>query len=154
MEHLLTVQEVVRFNDIYFNKYTADLLDDRARDIIKQIDQTEMLGKYAIESRFDGSRLNIDKLSTGCKTALNVMYNPNNIFDICECGENALEVIYGMDAGKVYCEYPMIALDTNNQYIIIGRNPTSLMLSQDEILELDSVKNDDRTVFSLKKVFG
>ena len=154
MEHLLTVQEVVRFNDIYFNKYTADLLDDRARDIIKQIDQTEMLGKYAIESRFDGSRLNIDKLSTGCKTALNVMYNPNNIFDICECGENALEVIYGMDAGKVYCEYPMIALDTNNQYIIIGRNPTSLMLSQDEILELDSVKNDDRTVFSLKKAFG
>ena len=154
MEHLLTVQEVVRFNDIYFNKYTADLLDDRARDIIKQIDQTEMLGKYAIESRFDGSRLNIDKLSTGCKTALNVMYNPNNIFDICECGENALEVIYGMDAGKVYCEYPMIALDTNNQYIIIGRNPTSLMLSQDEILELDSVKNDDRMVFSLKKAFG
>ena len=154
MEHLLTVQEVVRFNDIYFNKYTADLLDDRARDIIKQIDQTEMLGKYAIESRFDGSRLNIDKLSTGCKTALNVMDNPNNIFDICECGENALEVIYSMDAGKVYCEYPMIALDTNNQYIIIGRNPTSLMLSQDEILELDSVKNDDRTVFSLKKAFG
>ena len=102
-------EEVVRFNDIYFNKYTSDLLDDRARDIIKQIDQTEMLGKYAIESRFDGTRLNIDKLSTGCKTALNVMYNPNNIFDICECGENALEVIYGMDAGKVYCEYPMIA---------------------------------------------
>ena len=102
-------EEAVRFNDIYFNKYTADLLDDRARDIIKQIDQTEMLGKYAIESRFDGTKLNIDKLSTGCKTALNVMYNPNNIFDICECGENALEVIYGMDAGKVYCEYPMIA---------------------------------------------
>ena len=102
-------EEVVKFNDIYFNKYTADLLDDRARDIIKQIDQTEMLGKYAIESRFDGTKLNIDKLSTGCKTALNVMYNPNNIFDICECGENALEVIYGMDAGKVYCEYPMIA---------------------------------------------
>ncbi len=102
-------EEIVRFNDIYFNKYTADLLDDRARDIIKQIDQTEMLGKYAIESRFDGTKLNIDKLSTGCKTALNVMYNPNNIFDICECGENALEVIYGMDAGKVYCEYPMIA---------------------------------------------
>ena len=85
---------------------------------------------------------------------MEVIKNSNNIFDICECGENALEVIYSMDAGKVYCEYPMIALDTNNQYIIIGRNPTSLMLSQDEILELDSVKNDDRTVFSLKKAFG
>ncbi len=104
-------EEVVRFNDIYFNKNTADLLDDRAKNIIKQIDHSEMLEKYAIGSRFDGTRLNIDKLSTGCKTALNVMYNPDRIFDICECGENALEVIYSLDAGKIYCEYPMIAFN-------------------------------------------
>ncbi len=104
-------EEVVRFNDIYFNKNTAELLDDRAKDTIKRIDQSEMLEKYAIGSRFDGTRLNIDKLSTGCKTVLNIMYNPDKIFDICECGENALEVIYSLESGKVYCEYPMIAFN-------------------------------------------
>ncbi len=104
-------EEIVRFNDIYFNKNTSELIDDKAKDIIKKIDHSEMLEKYVIGSRFDGTRLNIDKLSTGCKTVLNIMYNPNRIFDICECGENALEVIYSLDAGKVYCEYPMIAFN-------------------------------------------
>ncbi|WP_034445765.1 hypothetical protein [Butyrivibrio sp. AE2032] len=47
-----------------------------------------------------------------------------------------------------------IALDNYNQYIIIGRNPTALMLSQDEILELDSKNSDGITHFYLKKAFG
>ncbi len=105
------MEDVIRFNDLYFNKYTSDLLDGRAKDIIKRIDQSEMLEKYAIMSRFDGTRLNIDRLSTGCKTVLNIMYNSEKIFDICECGENALEVIYSLDTGKVYCDYPMIAFN-------------------------------------------
>ncbi len=46
-----------------------------------------------------------------------------------------------------------IALDTENQYIIIGRNPAGLLLSQDEIYELDSKKEDEYIVFSLKKAF-
>ena len=46
-----------------------------------------------------------------------------------------------------------ITLDTNNQYIIIGRNPTGLLLSQDEIYELDSTKQGEKTVFSLKRAF-
>ena len=67
--------------------------------------------KYAISSRFDGMKLNIDKLSTGCKTALNVLYNPDKVFDIRECGDNALDVIYALPCGNVYCEYPLISFD-------------------------------------------
>ena len=104
-------REIIRINDVYFNKHTAELLDEKAEIIIMQIDKSKLLEKYAIGSRFDGTRLNIDKLSTGCKTVLNIMYNPEKIFDICECGENALEEIYKLDKGKVYCDYPMIAFD-------------------------------------------
>lgn len=46
-----------------------------------------------------------------------------------------------------------IARDTENQYIIIGRNPTGLRLSIDEIYELDSRNKDGITIFSLKKTF-
>jgi len=46
-----------------------------------------------------------------------------------------------------------IAFDGSNQYIIIGRNPTGLQLEMDEIFELDSKKSDDKTIFTLKKVF-
>ncbi len=44
-----------------------------------------------------------------------------------------------------------IAMDTANQYVIIGRNPEGLMLNQDEIYELDSKSENGRTLFTLKK---
>ncbi len=46
-----------------------------------------------------------------------------------------------------------IALDENNQYIIIGRNPTGLLLNMDEIYELKSENIDDVTYFTLQKSF-
>ena len=48
------------------------------------------VGKYKIRSRFDDIIIDIDKLSAGCKTALNVLYNPDKIFCLKECGNNAL----------------------------------------------------------------
>ena len=46
-----------------------------------------------------------------------------------------------------------IALDDKNQYIIIGRNPTGLLLNIDEIFELNSENKDGITLMTLKKVF-
>lgn len=46
-----------------------------------------------------------------------------------------------------------IAADTENQYVIIGRNPEGLMLNQDEIYEISSESKDGRTKFTLKKTF-
>lgn len=47
-----------------------------------------------------------------------------------------------------------IAMDTENQYIIIGRNPRGLMLTQDDVRELDSDSKDGLTEFKLKKAFA
>ncbi len=44
-----------------------------------------------------------------------------------------------------------IASDSVNQYIIIGRNPSGLLLQQDEIYELANEKKSGRTNFRLKK---
>ena len=46
-----------------------------------------------------------------------------------------------------------ISLDGKNQYIIIGRNPTGLLLSQDEIVELKSETTNGQTRFTLIKSF-
>ena len=46
-----------------------------------------------------------------------------------------------------------IVMDTENQYVIIGRNPKCLMLAQDDINELASESKDGLTVFRLKKAF-
>ena len=109
--------EIVVLNDIFFNKYTVEKLDERAVEIVEKIDRSKMLNKYMIYSRFNGTALNIDKLSTGCKTALNIMYNPDKIFDICECGDNALDVIYSLSQGNVYCSYPFISFEMQKVYV-------------------------------------
>lgn len=87
------------------------MLDSKAEDIINVIDKTKMINKYTIASQFDGTSQNIDKLSTGCKTALNILYNPDTIFDVAECGDNVLDIIYSFDDGNIYCDYPMIAIN-------------------------------------------
>ena len=46
-----------------------------------------------------------------------------------------------------------IATDVKNQYILIGRNPTGLMLDQEDIMELESRSEDGRTLFTLKHSF-
>ncbi len=46
-----------------------------------------------------------------------------------------------------------IAMDTVNQYIIIGRNPTGLMLTTDDVRELEHQENAGKVKLSLRKAF-
>lgn len=114
--------EYVQLNDVYFNEVTFDLLDDRAKKIVERIDETEILSKYKIKSRFGEDILNIDKLSSGCKTVLNVLYNPDKIFWIMECGENALEVLFGLEKGNVYCETSMLPFEFSKVRACAGKD--------------------------------
>ena len=113
--------EYVELNDLFFNQNTVLVTDECARKIIKQIDEAEWLSKYIISSRFNGVALDIDRLSTSCKTILNVMYYPEKVFCMKECGEDALSVLYRLEKGNVYSDYAMIPFDME---AVIGRTDT------------------------------
>ena len=101
-------KEYIELNGIFFNQNTATKLDDRAAKYIQMIDGSELISKYKIRSRFEDITLNTDQLSTGCKTVLNVLYFPNKVFCLKECGNNALEILYGSEEGYIYSDYAMI----------------------------------------------
>jgi hypothetical protein len=103
--------EYVELNDIYFNQNTASMLDDKAKTIIASIDESELISKYKMRSRFDDITLDTDKLSAGCKTVLNVMYNPEKVFCMKECGNNALKILYVLPSGNVYSDYALIPFE-------------------------------------------
>jgi len=107
------INKLVELNDIYFNKYTSALIDDNAKDYIAKIDGTECISLYKIKSKFGDMIIDIDKLSSGCKTVLNIIYNPDKIFSIDECGDNALDFVYNLDTGNVYSKYAVISFDMN-----------------------------------------
>lgn len=106
-------REYVELNDVFFNQNTATRIDCRASDIVEKIDNSKLIGKYKMESKFNGVTLDIDCLSTGCKTVLNVLYFPDKVFCMKECGDNALEVLYGLEKGAVYSDYAVIPFDMN-----------------------------------------
>ncbi len=104
-------KEYIELNDVFFNQNTVAKLDERANTIIEKIDNSKLLSKYKICSRFNDVILDIDRLSVGCKTVLNVLYYPEKVFCLKECGNNALEEIYGLDKGSVYSDYSLIPFD-------------------------------------------
>ena len=103
--------QYIELNDIYFNQNTSSKLDDKAKKIIEIIDGAKLISKYRIQSKFDEIILDIDKLSAGCKTVLNVLYNSDKVFCLKECGNNALEVLYALEVGNVYSDYALIPFD-------------------------------------------
>ncbi|MCM1025767.1 MAG: DUF4869 domain-containing protein [Roseburia sp.] len=104
-------KEYIELNDVFFNQKTVNKLDERASEIAERIDGAKLLGKYKIESSFNGVTLDVDCLSTGCKTVLNILYYPDKVFCLKECGDNALELLYGMEEGAVYSDYALIPFD-------------------------------------------
>lgn len=128
------VLELVILNDVYFNKNTFEMLDERASNIMREIDGVSMIGKYRIESKFNKVVLDMDRLSTGCKTVLNVMYNPDKVFCIKECGENALDILYGLESGQVYCDYPTISFGMT-QVKAVGQGSISIISNYEELKE-------------------
>ena len=44
---------------------------------------------------------------------LNVIYFPDKVFCLKECGDNALEVLYGLKDGAVYSDYEVIVEGLN-----------------------------------------
>jgi len=67
-------QNVITANDSYFNRYTFQELDyKQAKEIIKSIDGVDLINDFKIKSQFTDGELDLSKLSTGCKTTLNVV---------------------------------------------------------------------------------
>ena len=110
-EDIPQTMEYIELNDIFFNQNTVTVLDENAEKIIEEIDNSKMNGRYKIYSKFDGTIINIDKLSAGCKTVLNVFYYPEKVFCLKECGSNALSVLYKLQSGNVYSDYALIPMD-------------------------------------------
>lgn len=106
--------EYIELNDLFFNQNTVSKIDERARKVIATIDEARLVSKYKISSRFNEVTLDIDRLSVGCKTVLNVLYSPDKVFCLKECGNNALEVLYSLEGGYVYSEYALIPFDMDS----------------------------------------
>lgn len=106
-----------KFNDIFFNKYMAQMnFDNEAiKKIIKAIDKVDYIGNHRVLSKFEkDTAISVRELSTGCKTAINIASFPNMVFSVAECGDNALQVIFNYTHGQIYMPMFSIPREFNN----------------------------------------
>ncbi|MBQ7433082.1 MAG: DUF4869 domain-containing protein [Lachnospiraceae bacterium] len=126
--------DYVELNDLFFNQNTAARIDKKAEKIIEIIDAARLISRYRIRSRFDDVAVDIDRLSAGCKTALNILYFPDKVFCLKECGNNALEVIYSMKKGYVYSDYALIPFDLDS-VIVQTKKDRKVIYDYEELKE-------------------
>ncbi len=126
--------EYIELNDLFFNQNTSVLIDKRAEKFIETIDDAKLIGKYKILSRFDDVAIDIDRLSSGCKTVLNVLYYPDKVFCLKECGNNALEILYHLEKGYVYSEYALIPF-TIDSVMVETRSMKKIISDYEELKE-------------------
>lgn len=105
------MEGAIEYNDGWFNMHIGTACNsDEAVKVVKDIDEVDICDsdrKY-FESPFKaGALVRIDELSTGCKTALNVLNFPDKCFCMNECGNNAIDKILTFNDGAVYINrYP------------------------------------------------
>lgn len=125
--------EYIELNDLFFNQNTVSSIDDQAEKIVERIDDAKLISKYKISSKFNDVTLDIDRLSTGCKTVLNVLYYPDKVFCLKECGNNALEILYNLKEGYVCSEYALIPF--NMESVIVQTKAGKKIISDYEELK-------------------
>ncbi len=121
--YLTKPESVVNANDSFFNKYTFGKLDyNQAKNIIMHIDGVELTKDFKIKSQFTAGELDLSKLSTGCKTILNIVTYPDKIFNAIECGLNALNVIYRISIGNMYTKELLTSITENIECDILVKS--------------------------------
>ena len=89
-------------NDAFFNMHISGMkISDAVQQMIMDIDGSIYSSGSDIRTRY-GRLVDIRKLSTSCKTAINVYCNPDKLFNCVEAGENVLRYILKFKHGNAF----------------------------------------------------
>lgn len=130
-------KNTIRFNDAWFdNMYDRHELnvDADTEKIIKHIDNVRCIDKRRVESKYEpGIAISMRELSTGCKTAINILKCPDKKFIISECGDNAIKAILNFKDGNAVLEYFIIPREFSNNIEVIYNNKSIVVKNNREL---------------------
>jgi hypothetical protein len=110
----------IKSNDSFFDAGGIIRGDEFSKNVLSRIDGSEYCNESSFYSKFVKDKVvSKDKLSTGAKTLINIYDNPNYCFDTCECGNNALKMLFEIRDGYVLWRKPVVCADKNYDCDII-----------------------------------
>ena len=85
--------EIYNTEIFYENQYDGNwVMDDFAREVIRDIDDSEVVSPDVIKNDIFGSFASTE-LSAGVKTLLLIRNMPNKVFNISNCGDNCAKYL-------------------------------------------------------------
>ena len=113
-ENIPKGMQVIDVNDTFFNAFTELSRTPLVEEILLSIDKAVYTSPLTFEGRTKTlGNLNKSFLSTGTKTLLNIISNPNICFDVCECGNNVLYFLSKIAYGNILWESPVVICAEN-----------------------------------------
>ncbi len=133
----------------YYTVHTSFVIDFHFTNNITILIGNSGAGKTAsysflLESRSEDERI----------VCLNYTDIKSDIKHILESLEGKLIVIDNADILLDRDTRRYITFDSQNQYLIIGRDIRDFLTTEDNLFELEAVTRDERTIFSLKRYFS
>ena len=112
---------------------------------------TLLLGDSGIGKSAAFSFLQESSVEDSRLLCLNYLEVNKNVEDVIKNAEGKLIVVDNADILLSDKIRKYISYDAKNQYLIIGRNPKNLMITEENLFELASEVVDERTIFRLKR---
>lgn len=113
-------EDYIKLNDAYFTFYTSNKkLSSLSIEMMKKIDNAVLKSDGRIETPFGTTTLS--NLSTGCKTIINIIENPDKLVNVVECGSNVLNEIFKLDEIRIVMPF--------NNYVVF---PNSVEVCLDD----------------------
>ena len=99
------------FGEVTYNKVFSYNGHELVRQLLKKIDNCSIDFSNRFVSNDFGINRRLTDLSTGCKTVLNVLLNPDKIFFGQECGDSAFDNLLLLD-GSIYLKWIPFSMST------------------------------------------
>jgi hypothetical protein len=110
--------EIYNTEMFYENQYDRNwVMDDFAKEIIKDIDSSEVVAPDLIKNDVFGSFPSTE-LSAGVKTLLLIKNMPNKIFNISNCGDNCAKYLLQLAENKDIKVTLHHAMDFGNDFSV------------------------------------
>ena len=90
-DKLIEIENFIKGADYYFDSKISNLTLEEI-SLLNKVEKFSYLGNNKIETPY--GVCSIYELSTGSKTIINILRNPDKVFDATGCGENALIILF------------------------------------------------------------
>lgn len=140
--------EIYNTGMFYENQYDKNwVMDDFAREVIRDIDDSEVVSPDVIKNDIFGSFPSTE-LSAGVKTLLLIQNMPNKIFNISNCGNNCAKYLLRLAENRDIKVTLHHAMDFGNDFSVkvindrrrkVVSNPIEFLMLADYYLRGESI---------------